>query len=143
NSQIFLKKLSPIAIRFEKNLKNETLHRWVKKKKVSPIPLTFGEVAAANKGRRPPQAITRLSTSCEIICTVFTTNTAFSLSLAWSIKFKLFERALKKECLHKIFDGCKVTTLTTSYHNPFFLSNAGTMLAGSSLNNVITVFNTS
>lgn len=40
---------------------------------------TFGEVADANKGNKPPQAIIRLSANCEIRWTVFTTKMAFSL----------------------------------------------------------------
>jgi hypothetical protein len=40
---------------------------------------TFGEVADASKGSSPPQAIMRLSASCEIRWTVFTTKMAFSL----------------------------------------------------------------
>ena len=40
--------------------------------------LTFGEVADANKGSNPPQAMIKLSANCEIRCTVLTTKIAFS-----------------------------------------------------------------
>ena len=40
--------------------------------------LTFGEVAEANKGSKPPQAMIKLSANCEIKCTVLTTKIAFS-----------------------------------------------------------------
>ena len=46
--------------------------------------LTFGDVADARSGRSPPQAMMRLSASCEMRCTVFTTNTAFSAALTKS-----------------------------------------------------------
>ena len=48
------------------------------------IVLTFGEVAEARRGRSPPQAMMRLSANCEMRCTVFTTNTAFSAELTKS-----------------------------------------------------------
>lgn len=40
--------------------------------------LTLGDVADANNGNSPPQAIIKLSDNCEIKCTVLTTNIAFS-----------------------------------------------------------------
>ena len=42
------------------------------------VVLTFGEVADANKGSNPPQAMIKLSANCEIKCTVLTTKIAFS-----------------------------------------------------------------
>ena len=46
--------------------------------------LTFGDVADARSGRSPPHAMMRLSASCEMRCTVFTTNTAFSAAFTKS-----------------------------------------------------------
>lgn len=45
---------------------------------------TFGDVALANKGNRPPQAMIKLSANCDIKWTVFTTNIAFSLEFTKS-----------------------------------------------------------
>lgn len=46
--------------------------------------LTFGEVALASKGNRPPQAIIKLSANCDIKWTVLTTKIAFSLAFTKS-----------------------------------------------------------
>ena len=47
--------------------------------------LTFGEVAAARRGSRPPQAVIRLSASWEIMWVAFTTNIWFSDAFTKSI----------------------------------------------------------
>ena len=47
--------------------------------------LTEEEVAAESRGRIPPQAIMRLSSTWEMRCTVLCTNTTFSLLLTKSI----------------------------------------------------------
>lgn len=48
------------------------------------IIVTLGDVALASKGNRPPHAMIKLSANCEIKCTVFTTNIAFSAELTKS-----------------------------------------------------------
>lgn len=47
--------------------------------------LTDEEVAAESRGRMPPQAMMRLSSTCEMRCTVLWTNTTFSLLFTKSI----------------------------------------------------------
>lgn len=51
---------------------------------IPSIILTFGEVAEASNGNKPPQAIIRLSASCDMRCTVLTTKIALSLLLTKS-----------------------------------------------------------
>ncbi len=46
--------------------------------------LTVGDVAAASRGSSPPQAVTKLSESWDIMCVTFTTNTWFSVVLTKS-----------------------------------------------------------
>lgn len=59
--------------------------------------LTFGDVADARSGNKPPQAIIKLSASCEIKCTVFTTKIAFSLELTKSNT--LFVECERQTCI--------------------------------------------
>lgn len=63
--------------------------------------LTLGEVAEARRGKRPPQAMIRLSASWEMRCTVFTTNMAFSLLFTKSST--LLVEWLEKKRIRRLF----------------------------------------
>lgn len=68
--------------------------------------LTFGDVALANNGNKPPQAIIKLSANWEIKWTVFTTNIAFSLEFTKSstLLVEWLRQTWKEKCVRDVYE---------------------------------------